>query len=136
MNKTAFSPIQNWPLDRLVPYANNARTHSEDQIAQIATSIREFGFTNPILVDPNAGIIAGHARLRAARKLELSDVPVIVLTGLSDAQKRAYTLADNKLALNAGWDEELLARELADLQAQEYDLSLTGFSADELAALE
>src|SRR3954467_7287536 len=101
------STIEHWPLDRLVPYNNNARTHSEEQVAQIAASILEFGFTNPILVDPDAGIIAGEAPLRAARKLNLSAVPVIVITGLSDAQKRAYVLADNKLALNAGWDEEL-----------------------------
>ena len=97
------------PVAQLVPYVRNARTHSERQVAEIATSIREFGWTNPILVDGENGIIAGHGRVLAARKLGLVDVPVIELGGLSEAQKRAYVLADNKLALNAGWDQELLA---------------------------
>lgn len=123
------------PLQALVPYARNARKHSEAQVAQIAASIREFGWTNPILVDGDNGIIAGHGRLLAARKLGLTDVPVIELAGLSEAQKRAYVIADNKLALNAGWDAELLAVEFGDLQGLDFDLSLTGFGEDEIAAL-
>src|ERR1017187_10012128 len=100
--------IEHWPLEKLIPYARNPRTHSDAQIAQIAASIAAFGFNNPILVDTHAGIIAGHGRLLAARKLGLTEVPVIVLDHLSEAQKRAYVIADNQLALNAGWDEELL----------------------------
>ena len=100
--------IELWPVERLVPYARNARTHSDEQIAQIAASIVEFGFKNPILVDTNAGIIAGHGRLLAARKLGLEEVPVVVLDHLSETQKRAYILADNRLGANAGWDEEML----------------------------
>jgi ParB-like chromosome segregation protein Spo0J len=101
--------IEVWPVERLVPYAKNARTHSDAQVAQIVASIAEFGFNAPCLVDSKAGLIAGHGRLLAARKLGLPEVPVIVLDHLSDTQKRAYILADNKLALNAGWNEELLA---------------------------
>ena len=108
--------IEIWPTDRLVPYAKNARTHSPEQVAQIAASIVEFGFINPILVDSNAGIIAGHGRLLAARKLGLAEVPVVVLDHLSETQRRAYIIADNKLALNAGWDEEMLAAELRELE--------------------
>src|SRR6185369_752328 len=108
--------IELWLIDRLIPFARNPRTHSDVQIAQIAASIAEFGFNNPILVDTKAGIIAGHGRLLAARKLQLQEVPVIVLDHLSETQKRAYILADNQLALNAGWDETLLAAELAALQ--------------------
>ena len=105
--------IELWPVDRLKPYERNARTHSAEQIAKIAASITEFGFTNPILVDSADGIIAGHGRLEAAKLLGLDDVPVIVLDHLSDAQRRAYILADNRLALDAGWDEGMLAAELA-----------------------
>src|SRR5512146_1089512 len=101
--------IEIWPTDRLVPYARNARTHSDGQIAQIAASIAEFGFNAPILVDSNAGIIAGHGRLLAARKLGLAEVPVIVLDHLSEIQRRAYVIADNRLALSAGWAEKTLA---------------------------
>src|SRR5580698_272099 len=100
--------IQMWLVDKLIPYARNPRTHSEAQVAQIAASIAEFGFNNPILVDTKAGIIAGHGRLLAARKLGLKEVPVIVLDHLSETQKRAYIIADNQLALNAGWKDELL----------------------------
>ncbi|MBC8165497.1 MAG: site-specific DNA-methyltransferase [Bryobacteraceae bacterium] len=132
---TSTLRIEYWTLDRLVPYTNNARTHSDHQVAQIVASIREFGFTNPILVDTEAGILAGHARLLAAGCLHLAQVPVIVLDHLTDGQKRAYILADNKLALNAGWDEELLAQELAALEKAEFDLSLIGFSEEELVAL-
>ncbi|MGP8185027.1 MAG: site-specific DNA-methyltransferase [Terracidiphilus sp.] len=127
--------IEVWPIDRLTPYAHNARTHSDAQIAQIAASIAEFGFTNPVLVDTNAGIIAGHGRLLAARKLGWGEVPVIVLDHLSETQKRAYVLADNKLASLAGWDEEVLRIELAELQEQDVALDLLGFSESELADL-
>jgi DNA modification methylase len=127
--------IEHWPLDRLIPYARNARTHSENQIAQIAASIREFGFTNPILVDTGDGIIAGHGRLLAARKLNLEKVPVIVLDHLTEAQKRAYIIADNKLAENASWDEEALQVELAELQQEGFNLDLIGFDDEELARL-
>jgi DNA modification methylase len=123
------------PLAALTPFANNPRTHSDAQVAEIAASIREFGWTNPILVDGANGIIAGHGRLLAARQLGMTTVPVIELAGLSEAQKRAYVIADNKLALNAGWDNDLLALELGDLQGLGFDLSLTGFSDDELAGL-
>ena len=124
-----------WPISRLKPYSKNARTHSDEQVAQIAASISEFGFTNPILVDSEDGIIAGHGRLMAAQKLGLTEAPVVVLDHLTDAQRRAYILADNKLALNAGWDENLLADELRSLDAEGFDLGLTGFSDDELADL-
>jgi len=119
----------------LIPYARNARTHSDAQVAQIAASIREFGWTNPVLVDGDNGIIAGHGRLMAAQKLGIAEVPVIELAGLSEAQKRAYVIADNKLALNAGWDSDLLAMEFGDLQDLGFDLSYTGFGDDEIAAL-
>jgi DNA modification methylase len=122
-------------VDTLLPYARNARTHSEAQVAQIAASIVEFGWTNPILVDGHNGVVAGHGRLRAARKLGLTEVPVIELAHLSPTQKRAYILNDNQLALNAGWNEELLALELQELQEAGFDLALTGFDADELADL-
>ncbi len=127
--------IELWPLERLVPYARNARTHSPEQVAKIAASIAEFGFNNPVLVDSGSGIIAGHGRMAAARMLGLAEVPVIVLDHLSDAQRRAYVLADNRLALDAGWDDEMLATELAALQVDGFDLDLTGFTDDELADL-
>ena len=123
-------------LSQLIPYARNARTHSDEQIAQIAGSIREFGWTVPILVDGQNGIIAGHARVLAGATLGFTHAPVIELAHLTDAQRRAYILADNKLALNAGWDEALLKLELADLQELGANLGLTGFSADELAHLQ
>lgn len=129
------SRIEMWPVDRLKPYERNARTHSDEQVEQIACSMVEFGFTQPILVDSDDGIIAGHGRLMAAKRLNLREVPVIVLDHLSDDQRRAYVLADNKLALNAGWDEELLAAELQSLAEDGYDLSLTGFSEAELDEL-
>jgi DNA modification methylase len=127
--------IELWPIDRLQPYAKNARTHSPEQVAQIAASIAEFGFNNPILVDTNAGIIAGHGRLLAARKLGLSECPVVVLDHLSETQRRAYIIADNKLALNAGWDEKVLAAELRQIEHDGLDLALVGFSDNELEAL-
>lgn len=123
--------IELWPLERLVPYTRNARTHSADQVAQIVASIAESGFVNPILVDSRAGI----GRLLAARKLGLAEVPVIVLDHLSETQRRAYMLADNRLALSAGWDDELLASELAALEGDGFDLGLIGFSDQELAAM-
>lgn len=122
-------------IDVITPYARNSRTHSDEQVAQIAASIREFGWTNPILIDENGSVICGHGRLLAARKLGQAEVEVIVARGWSDAKKRAYVIADNKLALNAGWDMELLALELADLKEFDFDLELTGFSDDELAKL-
>ena len=127
--------VEHRALADLIPYARNARTHSDAQVAEIAASIRAFGWTNPILVDGENGIIAGHGRLMAARKLKLGTVPVIEVSGLSEAEKRAYLLADNKLALNAGWDAEMLALEIGDLGALGFDLSLTGFSDEELAGL-
>ena len=127
--------IELWPVERLVPYDKNPRTHSAEQIAQIAASITEFGFLNPILVDTASGIIAGHGRLQAAKQLALSVVPVVVLDHLSEAQKRAYVIADNKLALNAGWDETLLRSELEALEEEGFDLPLVGFSDEELADL-
>jgi DNA modification methylase len=127
--------VEHWPINRLIPFATNPRTHSEVQIAQTAASIAEFGFTNPILVDSEAGIIAGHARLLAARKLMMREVPVIVLSHLSERQKRAYVIADNKLALNAGWDEDLLRLELAALREEDFGLDVLGFEDEELAHL-
>src|SRR5580692_11246643 len=127
--------IEHWLLDKLIPFARNPRTHSEAQVTQIAASIQEFGFNNPILVDTKAGIIAGHGRLLAARKLGLTEVPVIVLDHLTEAQKRAYLIADNQLALNAGWDDTLLREQLAALQADEFPIDLLGFEDTELARL-
>jgi DNA modification methylase len=119
----------------LIPYARNSRTHSDAQVAQIAASVREFGWTNPVLVDGENGIIAGHGRILAARKLGMEEVPCIELAGLSDTQRRAYIIADNKLALNAGWDDELLAIEFAELADAGFDNLLTGFTQDEIDAL-
>ena len=127
--------VERWAVSRLVPHAGNPRTHSDAQVAQIAASIREWGWTTPLLVDETGGLIAGHGRVMAARKLGIAEVPVVVARGWSEAQKRAYVLADNKLALNAGWDEALLRVELSDLRGMDADLSLTGFGEDELAAL-
>jgi DNA modification methylase len=132
-----------WPADKierravsaLVPYARNARTHSDAQVAQIAASINEWGWTVPILVDEFGGIIAGHGRVLAARKLGIADVPVMVAAGWTEAQKRAYVIADNKLALNAGWDDDLLRVEADELRGLDFDLELTGFSLDEIDAL-
>lgn len=122
-------------LESLIPYARNARTHSDAQVAQVAASIKEFGWTNPVLIDETGGIIAGHGRVMAARKLGIDDVPCIVLAGLSDVQRRAYVLADNKLALNSGWDNEMLALELSELGEEGFDLELVGFSQEEIDAL-
>jgi hypothetical protein len=127
--------LELWPIERLMPYERNARTHSPEQIAQIAASIQEFGFTNPILVDEDAGVIAGHGRLAAAQSLGLREVPVVVLDHLTPTQRRAYVLADNKLALNAGWDAETLKVEIGELISASVDVSLLGWSADELSTL-
>lgn len=127
--------IQYKATEDLIPYARNSRTHSAEQVSQIAASIREFGWTNPVLIDGENGIIAGHGRVLAAHKLGETQVPTIELSHMSDTQKRAYIIADNKLALNAGWDSEMLALEIGDLKDAGFDLGLTGFSHDEIAAL-
>ena len=127
--------IEYLEVESLIPYARNSRTHSDEQVAQVAASIKEFGFTNPVLVDQDGMIIAGHGRTLAAQRLQMKEVPCLRLSHLSEAQKRAYVIADNKLALNAGWDDELLAVELRDLKDSDFDLSLTGFGDDELADL-
>ncbi|MFH1158587.1 MAG: site-specific DNA-methyltransferase [Pseudomonadota bacterium] len=135
LNKNMAQRIELWPVDKLVPYARNPRTHSAEQVSQIAASIVEFGFLNPILVDTTAGIIAGHGRLQAAKQIGLAQVPVVVLDHLTEAQKRAYVIADNKLALNAGWDDEILRTEMAALEEEEFNMPVIGFSDDELADL-
>ena len=127
--------VEQRKIETLIPYVNNSRTHSDEQVAQIAASVREFGWTNPILVDGQNGIIAGHGRLAAARKLGLTEVPVIVLDHLSEAQKKALVIADNKLASNAGWDDEMLRIELSDLQEMGFDATIAGFTTEELDAL-
>ncbi len=127
--------VQRRPVEELVPYARNARTHSEAQVDQIAASIREWGWTTPVLISEDGTIIAGHGRVRAARKLGLTDVPVMVATGWSKAQIQAYAIADNKLALNAGWDEALLALEIDELQGAGFEIDLAGFDAGELASI-
>lgn len=127
--------IEVLPIELVKPYYGNARTHSDEQVAQIAASIEEFGFTNPILIDRANVVIAGHGRLAAAVSLGLYEVPCLRLDNLSDAQRRAYILADNKLAENAGWDRSLLRLELFDLKNEGFDLGLTGFSDEELDAL-
>jgi len=125
--------IQYKNVNELLPYEKNSRTHSEEQITQVASSMETFGFTNPILIDENNGIIAGHGRLEAAKRIGLDEVPTITLLGLTEGQKKAYIIADNKLALNASWDEELLKLELETLQPDE--LGLTGFNPDEVNLL-
>ncbi len=129
------SDLATRPVAELIPYAANSRTHSDAQVAQIAASITEFGFTNPVLIDGEGGIIAGHGRVLAAKALGLADVPVLVLDHLTAAQRRAYVIADNKLALNAGWDEDVLRAELSALTELEVDLSSLGFDDAELADL-
>jgi ParB-like chromosome segregation protein Spo0J len=121
--------------DDLIPYVNNSRTHSDEQVTQIASSIKEFGFTNPILTDGEGGIIAGHGRLMAAKKLGLTEVPTIALEGLTEAQKKAYVIADNRLALNASWDMDVLIQEVEILSELDFDLSLLGFDDIELAKM-
>lgn len=128
--------VEQWAIERLTPYARNSRTHSDAQVAQLAASIREWGWTTPVLVDDAGGIIAGHGRVLAARQLGMATVPVVVAEGWSDAKKRAYVIADNKLAMNAEWDSELLTLELGELGELGFDLELTGFDGEEIKALE
>jgi ParB-like chromosome segregation protein Spo0J len=123
------------PIEALIPYATNARTHSPEQVSQIAASIREFGFISPVIADADNGIIAGHGRVLAAQKLKLASVPCIRVEHLSETQKRAYILADNKLALNADWDDDLLRVEIAELKEENFDALLTGFSEQECEAI-
>jgi len=127
--------VERWAIEKLVPYARNARTHSDEQVGQIAASIKEWGWTTPILVDETGSIIAGHGRTLAAQRLQMTEVPVMVAKGWSDAKKRAYVLADNKLAMNAGWDNEMLALELGEIGDLGFDLDLIGFSAGEITGL-
>ena len=122
-------------INELKPYENNSRTHDENQIKQICESIKEYGWTNPVLIDENNMIIAGHGRVEGGKKLDIKEVPCIVLSGLTEAQKKAYVIADNKMALNAGWNEELLKTELENLKELDFDLELTGFSKKELDKL-
>lgn len=141
--KPKVSPKKDWPASKvttakvadLVPYAENARTHSERQVKQIAASIQEWGWTVPVLVDENGTIIAGHGRILAAKELGIASVPVMVAAGWTDAQKRAYVIADNKLAENAGWDELILSAELQELADVDFDLGVIGFGSHELAEL-
>ncbi len=133
IGKKQFGQVVAVKIGDLKPFGKNSRTHSEQQIQQIMDSLREFGWTNPVLIDPQNGVIAGHARLEAAKRLQLTEIPCIVLAGLTETQKRAYVIADNKLALNAGWDEELLRLELLDLKDLDFDLDVIGFNAEELA---
>lgn len=127
--------VEQIAIERLIPYAKNARTHSEAQVAQIAASIREFGFCNPVLIDRQDGIIAGHGRVMAARLLGMVEIPCVRLGHLTDTQRRAYIIADNRLALSAGWDEAMLALELSALRIDGFDIELTGFDAGEIDAL-
>jgi len=130
-----FPEYKTVSTDSLVPYARNSRTHSDEQVTKIAASIKEFGFLNPIIVDGESGIIAGHGRVMAAKKLGLDTLPVIEASHLTDAQRRAYVIADNRLALDAGWDDEMLRVEFADLEGDGFDLTLTGFTLEEIDAL-
>jgi ParB-like chromosome segregation protein Spo0J len=127
--------IESVAIDRLIPYANNSRKHSDQQIAQIAGSIKEFGFNNPVLIDKDYGIIAGHGRVLAARKLDLKEVPCIRLEHLTETQKKAFIIADNKIALNADWDQELLTIELDALLADGFAMEILGFDAEEMKAI-
>jgi ParB-like chromosome segregation protein Spo0J len=128
--------IEKWKISKLIPYARNARTHSDEQVGQIAASIKEWGWTTPVLVDETGGIIAGHGRTLAAQKLGMTEIPVMVAKGWSETKKRAYIIADNKIALNSGWDNEMLALELGEIGDLGFDLDLTGFNAGEIAALQ
>ena len=131
-----FPDYKKVPVEKLIPYARNSRTHSAEQVDQIAASIKEFGFLNPIITDGENGIVAGHGRVMAAKKLGLMELPCIDASHLTETQRRAYIIADNKLALNAGWDDEMLRVEFQELQEMGFDLELTGFSLDEIAELE
>lgn len=122
-------------IDKLVPYVNNARTHSKEQIMKLRSSLREFGFINPVIIDSQFNIIAGHGRVLAAKEEKMDKVPCVLVDYLSEAQKKAYIIADNKMALDAGWDEELLRIEIEELEGMDFDLSLTGFDVSELDEL-
>lgn len=143
MSEDALTISNGWPADaverrpiaELVPYARNARTHSDAQVDQIAASMREWGWTNPVLIDEQSGIIAGHGRILAAQKLGVTEAPCMVAAGWSESAKRAYVIADNKLALNAGWDEDMLALELSGVSEDGFDVSITGFDDQELRDL-
>ena len=132
MVRIVAETIERRSVDSLVPYARNSRTHSEEQVAQLAAAMREFGFTNPVLIDERGGIIAGHGRVKAAALLGMNHVPCITVTGLTDAQRRAYVIADNKLALNAGWDDDMLRAEIEEVVSLGITTDLLGFSADEI----
>jgi len=135
--------LTSWPADKverrkvadLIPYARNSRTHSEEQVSQIAASIKEWGWTVPVLIEADGGLIAGHGRILAAQKLGIDEVPCMIAEGWSEAQKRAYIIADNKLALNSAWDDDFLKIEMQELDGLGFDLELTGFSVDEMTAL-
>jgi len=135
MSKKTTTDMQLVSLDKLVPYVNNARTHSPEQIGKLRSSLREFGFINPVIIDRDFGIIAGHGRVLAAREEGITEVPCVFVDHLTEAQKKAYIIADNRMALDAGWDEELLRVEIESLQAESFDIALTGFGADEIADL-
>jgi ParB-like chromosome segregation protein Spo0J len=138
MGKTT-TEMQLVPLSKLVPYVNNARTHSPEQLTKLRSSLREFGFINPVIIDRDFNVIAGHGRIAAAimaaKEEGLTEVPCVFVDHLTEAQKKAYILADNRMALDAGWDEELLRIEIESLQGADFDVSLTGFGEDELADL-
>jgi DNA modification methylase len=134
--KNAADKVEHYPIEKLIPYARNSRTHSDEQVSQIAASMKEWGITSAVLIDETGGIIAGHGRVMAAKKLGLQTMPVMVASGWTEAQKRAFLIADNKLAMNAGWDAEMLSLEIGELEDLGFDLSLTGFSDEELAAIE
>ena len=133
MNTT--TEMQLVPVEKLIPYINNARTHSDEQIKKLRSSLREFGFINPVIIDRDYNVIAGHGRILAAKAENISEVPCVFVDYLNDAQKKAYILADNRMAMDAGWDEELLKIEIESLQAEDFDLSLTGFDEKELASI-
>lgn len=128
-----FPAYKKAKVSELIPYARNSRTHSEAQVSKIASSIKEFGFLNPVITDGQKGIVAGHGRLMAAQKIGMDEVPTIDASHLTEAQRRAYVIADNRLALDAGWDDEMLRIELKDLDADKFDLTLTGFELGELS---
>ena len=135
MSKTTTTDMRLVPIDRLVPYVNNARTHSADQIMKLRSSLREFGFINPVIIDRDYGVIAGHGRLMAAKEEGFTEVPCVLVDHLTEAQKKAYILADNRYAQDAGWDEELLRLEIEALEGMDFDVSLTGFDDQEIADL-
>lgn len=126
-----IAKVQEVPVEKLIPYVNNAKIHSEDQVTKIASSIREFGFLSPVLIDEKFNIIAGHGRVMAAKKLEMETIPAVYIEGLSEAQRKAYILADNRLGELAEWDRELIAQEIQALADEDFDISLTGFEMDD-----